>query len=95
MMSLKKTPKNITAFRFMFIESVKPAEGGVDLNNDCLAKALRKSLGFHRSKFFIVPEELKETLGLDRDELIPISMMTEVENYFNDKLSMKNYINAY
>ena len=34
-------PEEYTAFRFMFIESVKPAEGGADLNNDCLAKVLR------------------------------------------------------
>ena len=88
-------PGEYVAFRFMFIESVKPAEGGADLHNDCLAKALIRSLGFHKSKFLIVPEELKEILGLERNDLIPISSMEEVENYFNDKLNTKNDINAY
>ena len=88
-------PEQYISFRFMFIEQVRPVEGGLDPNNDCLIKALQKSLGYNKKKFFIIAEELKEKLGLERDECIPINMMTEVETYFNDKLKCKNDINSY
>jgi len=88
-------PEEYISFRFMFIEQVRPVEGGLDPNNDCLIKALQKSLGHSKKKFFIIAEELKEKLGLERNECIPISMMTEVETYFNDKLKCKKDINSY
>ena len=88
-------PEQYASFRFMFVEQPAPAEGGADSQNDCLIKALKKSLGRHKNKYFLIPEELKEELGLDRDDLIPISKMTEVETYFNRKLKMKNDINSY
>ena len=88
-------PEQYASFRFMFVEQPAPAEGGADSQNDCLIKALKKSLGRHKNKYFLIPEELKEALGLERDDLIPISRMTEVETYFNDKLKMRNDINSY
>ena len=88
-------PEEYISFRFMFIEQAAPAEGGADPQNDCLIKALQKSLGRHKNKYFLIPEELKEELGLKRDDLIPINRMSEVETYFNDKLKMRNDINSY
>ena len=88
-------PEEYISFRFMFIEQAAPAEGGADPQNDCLIKALQKSLGRHKNKYFLIPEELKEELGLKRDDLIPINRMSEVEAYFNDKLKMRNDINSY
>jgi hypothetical protein len=91
----EEDPEEYISFRFMSIEQAAPAEGGVDINNDCLIKALKKSLGKHKNKYFLLPEELKEELGLERNDLIHINRMTEVEAYFNRKLKMKNDINSY
>ena len=88
-------PEEYVSFRFMSIEQAAPAEGGADLNNDCLIKALQKSLGKHKNKYYLLPEELKEELGLERNDLIHINMMKKVEAYFNRKLKMKDDINSY
>ena len=43
---------------------------------------------FKATKKFIVPADLKEFLELERDELIPVSMMHHVECYINEKESI-------
>lgn len=73
-------PEEYVSFRFMSIEQAAPAEGGADLNNDCLIKALQKSLGKHKNKYYLLPEELKEELGLERNDLIHINMMKKLRH---------------
>ena len=88
-------PNEYEAFRFIFVEQDRIAEGGKDENNNCLIKCLKKSLGTHKSKFMIVAEKLKKELGLQRDDPIPISLMDKVEKYMNRKIGCKNDLNAY
>jgi hypothetical protein len=98
-------PQEYKTFRFIFVEHEPTTEGGKDDspsdthgfagNNDCLIKCLKKSLGTHKSKFMIIAEELKDELGLQRDEPISINLMDKVENYMNRKLKCRDDINAY
>lgn len=80
-------PEQYECIRFQFIPFTKTKEGGTDYeNNDCLAFCLMKY--FKATKKFIVPADLKEFLELERDELIPVSMMHHVECYINEKESI-------
>lgn len=88
-------PEEYKTFRFIFVEQEPTPEGGKDEHNDCLIKCIKKSLGTHKSKFMIIAEELKEELGLQRDDPIPINLMHKVESYMNHKLNCRNDLNAY
>ena len=84
-------PEEYKAFRFMFVEIEQPPEeGGKDINNDCLIKCIRKALGNNKNKFYILAEELKEELNLNRTDPIPIKQMNKVESYINRKLKARN-----
>jgi len=79
-------PEEYSKFRFVFLPiGPAAAAGGKDPNNDCLITCLKKFIN-SKDKFYVLADELKELLGLERDEMIPISVMDEVEKYFNRKL---------
>ena len=86
-------PEEYEKIRFQFIPFKKIAEGGKDDSpsdmhgsaghNDCLMNCIMKY--FKNTRKWIDPAQLKEKLGLQRDDPIPISMMSEVENIINYK----------
>ena len=79
-------PEEYSKFRFVFLPiGPRLAAGGKDPNNDCLITCLKRFIN-SKDKFYVLADELKELLGLERDEMIPISVMAEVEKYFNRKL---------
>ena len=59
-------PEEYEAIRFQFIPFKKTVEGGKDEHNDCLINCLIKF--FRNTKKFIDPKELKEYLGLQRND---------------------------
>ena len=76
-------PEEYEKIRFQFIPFKKIAEGGKDEHNDCLMNCIMKY--FKNTRKWVDPAQLKEKLGLQRDDPIPISMMSEVENIINYK----------
>ena len=63
-------PGYYEAIRFQFIPFTKLKKGGKDEHNDCFINCLYKF--FKATKKFIDPQKLKESIGLERDDLIPI-----------------------
>ena len=74
-------PEEYEAIHFQFIPFKKIREGGKDEHNDCLVLCLFKF--FLATKKIIDPAGLKEHLGLNRDDKIPISSLGKVEDYIN------------
>ena len=64
-------PKSIQSF-VMYLMVNPKAEGGNDLNNDCLYNCLSKMI-FNIDKYFKTPEALKKYLGLGRNDKVPCS----------------------
>lgn len=55
------------------------AQGGKDINNDCLYNCLKKLIPDKLKKVFETPEDLKIFCGLDRDEAVPLEKIEEIE----------------
>jgi hypothetical protein len=81
-------PEEYESFIINFIpKKQKSTKGGKDEHNDCLFNCIKKIIQTGKDK--INPEELKEYLEIDRDELIDVSDMKRVEEYVNEKLMTK------
>lgn len=78
-------PLEYQKFRFQFIPINTP-EGGKDKNNDCLMNCIKKCV---QQRDCIYGEGLKNYLGLERDAMIPIDMMPQVEEYINSNILQK------
>ena len=74
-------PEEYEMIRFQFIPFKKIPEGGTDKHNDCLMNCIMKY--FMNTKKWIDPADLKKKLGLQRDDPIPITYMSKVENIIN------------
>ena len=74
-------PGYYEAIRFQFIPFIKKKKGGKDEHNDCFINCLYRF--FKATKKFIDPAKLKELIGLERDDLIPITKVKEIEEYIN------------
>ena len=70
-------PEDYEAIRFQFIPFQRIAEGGKDVNNDCLISCLRKY--FKANDKFIDAADLKAHLGLQRDDPISITSLKSRE----------------
>ena len=75
-------PESYECIRFQFIPFRRIAEGGKDINNDCLISCLRKF--FKANDKFIDAADLKTHLGLKRDSSIPMTCLNKVEDFIND-----------
>lgn len=76
--SFDADPEEYEAFRFHFIPLPKPV-GGKDKNNDCLINCIKKCVQAFSDK--LDGEELKEYLGLDRNDPISIELLPKVEEF--------------
>lgn len=83
-------PNNYRKFRFTFIPIVNGNMGGLDEHNDCLINCIKKFIINPIEKGKIRAEEIKSYLGIDRDDMISIDMISKVEKYIN-KLLSSNY----
>jgi hypothetical protein len=79
-------PESYDAIRFQFIPFIKKTKGGKDEHNDCFINCLYKY--FKATKKFINPALLKESIGLERDDPIPITKIKEIEHYINENESI-------
>jgi len=79
-------PDYYDTIRFQFIPYEKKREGGKDEHNDCFINCLYKY--FKATKKFINPALLKESIGLQRDDLIPITKIKYIEQYINENESI-------
>ena len=84
---MDEDPEQYKSFNFNFIPITQKPAGGLDLNNDCLINCIKKVIQTHKHK--IDAEELKEYLGLERNDKIPISKLSLVEKYIEMKTNME------
>ena len=80
-------PLEYKSFRFNFIPITKKATGGNDEMNDCLVNCIKKVIQTHKDK--IDAGELKESLGLNREDKIPLDKLSLVEKYIQTKTQME------
>ena len=76
-------PGYYEAIRFQFIPFKKINRGGKDEHNDCFINCLYRF--FKATKKFIDPAKLKSFIGLERDDLIPITKVKEIEDSINER----------
>ena len=74
-------PDQYERIRFQFIPVRHVRAGGTDDHNDCLMKCIMKY--FKNSRKWISPADLKQKLGLERDDKISIDLMGKVEEIIN------------
>ena len=79
-------PGEYKYFQFIFIPITKLAKGRSDPNNDCLINCIKKVIQSHKNK--IDAEELKQYLGLERNDKIPLSKLSLVEKKIEEKAKM-------
>ena len=79
-------PNEYKQFRFMFVP-LGDAKGGQDKNNDCLMNCIKKCV--QRGAAKLNAAELKNILGLERNDMIDIDKLPEVEKYINRQLGCK------
>ena len=85
--SFGEDPEEYAEFRMYFIPIVKKAEGGTDKYNDCLINCIKKIIQSHKNE--IDAKELKEILGLQRNDKININQLSKVEDYIKQKTKME------
>lgn len=81
-------PEEYPTFRFSFIP-LSDAEGGHDEHNDCLINCIKKFV--QRGAAKLNASQLKEVLGLKRDDMVSIANIPDVEKYINHHLGFNNY----
>ena len=79
-------PEFYESIRFQFIPFIKKTKGGKDEHNDCFINCLYRF--FKATKKFIDPAKLKLSIGLERDDPIPITKIKEIEQYINENESI-------
>lgn len=84
---MDQDPEEYKSFRFNFFPISKKSSGGSDPNNDCLINCIKKVIQSHKNK--IDAEELKSYLELDRNDKIPLSKISLVEKYIEEKTKME------
>ena len=85
--SFGEDPEEYAEFRMYFIPIVKKSQGGTDINNDCLINCIKKIIQSHKNE--IDAKELKEILGLQRNDKININQLSKVEDYIKRKTKME------
>jgi len=80
-------PEEYAEFRVYFIPIVKKSQGGADINNDCLINCIKKVIQSHKNE--IDAKEIKQLLGLQRNDKIRINQLSKVEEYIKQKTKME------
>ena len=83
---MDQDPEEYKSFRFNFFPISQKPYGGSDQNNDCLINCIKKIIQTNKNK--IDAEELKSYLGLERNDKIPLSKLSLVEKYIEEKTKM-------
>jgi hypothetical protein len=82
-------PNKYQKIRFNFIPIANQNEGGSDPHNDCLINCIRKCIINPYQKGMIKAEDIKKYLGIERDDMISIDMVSKVEEYINNLLNSR------
>jgi hypothetical protein len=77
---VKEGEFNILKVQIQLTQYNKPSGGQNNKNNDCLYECLEKLIPNILSKVFPTPESLKTFCGLQRNSLIPIKKIKDIEN---------------
>ena len=80
-------PEEYAEFRVYFIPIVKKSQGGADINNDCLINCIKKVIQSHKNEIDAI--EIKQLLGLQRNDKISINQLSKVEEYIKRKTKME------
>jgi len=80
-------PEEYAEFRMYFIPIVKKSQGRTDINNDCLITCIKTIIQSHKNERDA--KELKQILGLQRNDKIDINQLLKVEDYIKRKTKME------
>ena len=77
---------DITSFSIYLYQGYNPA-GGEDDNNDCLFNCMSQFFG-GKVPYYETPEKLKSFLKLNRNDLIPIKLMSRIETAYRININV-------